>query len=138
MIPAGLLDRPLATADASVVDLLEGQIARAAADRPDPLLSSVRGQVYSALRKGPPELAEIARKLHTTPRTLQRALASRSIRFAKLVDEVRYEMARRYLANQDYKLDAIASMLGFSQANTFIRAFKRWSGVTPAEYRRTL
>lgn len=73
-------------------------------------------------------------KLH--PRTLQRRLAARGGRYADIAARVRYRLAMQALDSTEADLDALAQHLGFSDRRSFTRAFTRWSGMTPAAYRR--
>jgi len=71
-------------------------------------------------------------------RSLQRRLAEESVRFEALTDDVRREMAARYLADRKVAIAEIAYLLGYSEPSAFHRAFKRWTGSTPAEARQRL
>jgi AraC-like DNA-binding protein len=71
-----------------------------------------------------------------SPRTLKRKLAAQGVSFSALLTEARHEAAMRLLRRSTLSLDAIAERLGYSTAPNFIRAFRRWSGQTPTEYRR--
>jgi AraC-like DNA-binding protein len=62
------------------------------------------------------------------PRTFGRFLAAEGAAFQKLVDEVRFEIARDLLANSEMALGQVAAVLNFSQPSAFTRAFHRWSG----------
>jgi len=68
-------------------------------------------------------------------RSLQRRLASEGLTFSQLVDEVRLEMAVPQLRASDIRLTDIALSLGYSDPAHFTRAFSRWAGVSPSEYR---
>ena len=69
-------------------------------------------------------------------RTLQRRLASEGTSFRALVDQERVGAARAFLALPDLGADEIADRLGYSEASAFVRAFRRWTGTTPGEYRQ--
>ena len=92
--------------------------------------------IRSALHGGVPGVAEVARRLQTSERTLQRRLAEQGTSFQRLVDEVRADMARRYLRHTAVELVEVSYLLGFTHPNSFFRAFKRWTGRTPESYRR--
>jgi AraC-like DNA-binding protein len=68
-------------------------------------------------------------------RSLQRRLASEGLTFSQLIDEVRFEMAVPQLRDPDIRLTDIALSLGYSDPAHFTRAFGRWGGVSPSEYR---
>ncbi len=69
-------------------------------------------------------------------RTLQRRLAEQGITYKRLVDETREALARRYLENPQRSLTEITFLLGFSEQSAFTRAFRRWHGESPSDYRR--
>jgi helix-turn-helix protein len=67
---------------------------------------------------------------------LQRRLGQDGLSFQDLVAEVRRDLCARYLGDAQLSLAEVAFLTGFSEASTFYRAFKQWTGQTPAEYRR--
>jgi AraC-like DNA-binding protein len=71
-----------------------------------------------------------------TPQTLRRRLREEGQGFQSLKDHLRRDAAIEYLARPDMTLLDIADQLGFSEASTFHRAFKKWTGVAPGEYRQ--
>jgi AraC-like DNA-binding protein len=71
-----------------------------------------------------------------SPRTLQRRLAEEGGVFNDLLDTIRFRAAKSYLAQGDIAGSEVAYLLGFAEQSSFNRAFKRWSGLTPSEYRR--
>lgn len=78
----------------------------------------------------------LARGLHMSPRTLQRRLEASGTTFHRLADTVRCEAATRHLDASEAPLGAIAARLGYGSVRAFLRAFRRWSGMTPAQWRR--
>lgn len=84
-----------------------------------------------------PSLEALGRQLAVTPQTLRRRLADEGQGFRAIKDDLRRDAAIEYLARQDFTLLEIAQRLGFSEASTFHRAFKHWTGVAPGEYRQT-
>lgn len=85
-----------------------------------------------------PDAAAVAKKLNLSVSTLRRQLSVEGTSFQLLKDECRYTAAMRYLGSSDLSLNEIAGLLGFDEASAFFRAFRRWSGTTPAAYRREL
>jgi len=96
----------------------------------------VLDQVGDALSEGVPTLAEIARRLGMSTRTLQRRLSTDGLAYQDLVANARRALSEQLLRQTDYALAEIAFLTGFSDQSTFTRAFKRWHGKTPASYRR--
>jgi AraC-like DNA-binding protein len=79
--------------------------------------------------------ASIARRLGVSPRSLRRRLGDEGHSLSALADEVRRELSLSELLNPDMPIKHIADRVGFSEVSAFHRAFKRWTGVTPARYR---
>jgi len=102
----------------------------------DDVVGRVREAIERELRGGDPKLESIARQLAMSPRTLQRRLKDHGVIFNDLLDAMRYHAAKSYLAQRDVAGTEVAYLLGFAEQSSFNRAFKRWSGVTPTEYRR--
>ncbi len=91
----------------------------------------VRGLLAAELREGNPVLERIAATLGVSARTLRRRLKEEGTTLTGLLDELRHELALRYLEERALTLEAIAFELGFADARAFRRAFKRWTGRAP-------
>jgi AraC-like DNA-binding protein len=87
------------------------------------------------MRDGDPTLTQVARKIALSPRTLQRRLKDYGTDFKRLVDDTRRRFSLNYLKNPEHTFTEIAYLLGYSEASAFNRAFKRWTGATPSDYR---
>lgn len=99
----------------------------------------VAGQVYRALRALPGPgagMQAVASTLKMTDRTLRRHLACEGTSFSMIADQVRYSMAARHLQCPQVSVEQVAAMTGFSDPANFRRAFLRWTGMTPARFRR--
>jgi AraC-like DNA-binding protein len=134
----GLLDTPLVKSDAGLCAVLE-QYVQELLDRVPPLTAlseRVRHVVAAGLSTGV-DADEVARTMHMSRRTLHRQLAGEGTSFTRLVDDLRRELATRYLSEPRMAIAEIAFLLGFSEASAFHRAFKRWFATTPADYRRS-
>lgn len=103
---------------------------------PDDIAGRVREAIDSELRGGNPQLKSIAGRLAMSPRTLQRRLRDQGVPFNNVLDAMRFRAAKSYLAKGDVAAAEVAYLLGFAEQSSFNRAFKRWSGQTPTEYRR--
>lgn len=103
----------------------------------DPIEDLVRRAVSRALSEGVPKMADVARRLAISERTLHRRLAERGLKFKDQVDATRRELAETMLQKSDYTLADVAFLTGFSEQSAFQRAFKRWTGRTPAAYRKS-
>ena len=97
------------------------------------LAQKVRAALRAELREGTPTVERTARSLRTSARSLSRHLRDEGTSHGALLDEVRAELAARYLREQGLSAVDVATLLGFSDASTFNRAFRRWFDCTPAE-----
>jgi len=85
---------------------------------------------------GSPSADHIAARLHMSRRTLARRLEQEGTTFKALLDELRRDLAMRWLVTEDLGVAELGHRLGFCEPAAFHRAFKRWSGKTPGQYRR--
>lgn len=134
-----LLDRPQRHAEPRLLAMLERQLDGLMTGIPDgdDFLDRVRACVMEALPDGEPEVAAIAEKLHVSPRSLQRRLRSEGTSFAEILSELRRGLALRYLEDRRIAIGEVGFLLGFAEVSAFYRAFKRWTGITPANYQRS-
>ncbi|MBL8545471.1 MAG: AraC family transcriptional regulator [Hyphomonadaceae bacterium] len=100
---------------------------------------TVRGKVESLiipiLHTGEVTVETIAAKLNTSRQTLYRQLKDESATFEQVLDELRHRMALDYIAARRVSVNETAYLVGFSDPASFSRAFKRWTGKSPREYR---
>lgn len=129
-------DTPLPMFDARLVRLLEDQ-CRIQLERRQ--VAGVSGQVRSQLL-GPlgllASLEDVARQLALSPRSLRRRLEEEGISFRDLVEAERKQVALQLLEGTEMKIDEIALQLGYGDTASFTRAFRRWFGRAPGEYRK--
>jgi AraC-like DNA-binding protein len=97
----------------------------------------VRAAIQRKLAGRKPKMQEIARELHTSSRTLQRRLQDAGSSFQQVLEEARHQLARHYLKNSVLELNEAAYLLGYEDANSFVRAFRMWEGIPPAHWRET-
>lgn len=83
-----------------------------------------------------PDLEAVARHLQLPTWTLRRKLAEEGTRFRNLLNDTRRDLAETYIRDTELAFGEIAYLLGFASAEAFQRAFKRWTGLTPGEFRR--
>jgi len=98
---------------------------------------AVVDKIVELLPDGPPGEQQVARSLHLSSRTLQRKLKEEGSTFSGLLQGTRMELARKYLGGPARSVVETAYLLGYSEPSTFSRAFKRWTGLSPAEYRES-
>ncbi len=102
----------------------------------DPFLTEVKGLIVRHLPSGNLTDEAVAQRLFMSSRSLQRRLKERGTTFNRLASQIRYDLARKYLARKDASMAEISFMLGFSDLTSFSRAFKGWAGVPPRKYRK--
>ena len=131
---------PLLTADASLREVVESHARSLLEKFPDQqqLDARLRTAICETLRQGKLSLERVALRLGVPARTLQRRLKSEGTTFAERVDEVRRELAERYLRDRRLGVQEVAFLLGFSDVSAFHRAFVRWTGTTPSRYRESV
>jgi AraC-like DNA-binding protein len=133
-------DMPRTGADPDLFSVLDAHARMLLRERPAALdlVGRVREAIEGELRGGDPKLESVAKQLAMSPRTLQRRLREHGVLFNDVLDEMRFRAAKSYLAPGDIAGSEVAYLLGFAEPSSFNRAFKRWSGTTPTEYRRQL
>ena len=138
VFPASFLELPLPTADQKLHALLRKHAELLLAELPkaESLTERVRALIAKELSGGNPTVERVATALHVSTRTLGRKLEHEGTTFKDLLDDLRRRMALRYVGGRDLGLSEIAFLLGFSQTAAFHRAFRRWTGQTPLDYRR--
>jgi AraC-like DNA-binding protein len=102
------------------------------------LAAEVRQIIKDRIGNEPISLSRVARRLGTSARTLQRRLSEDAVSFADVVDSARKLRACTLLQGWTHSIAAITFLVGFSEQSAFTRAFRRWTGTTPARYRRGL
>jgi AraC-like DNA-binding protein len=135
---ASLLEAPLSGADPKLHAVMRrhAELSIARLPKAENLTERVRALIANKLAGGHPNVLAIARELRMSPRTLGRRLRGEGTTFNQLFEDLRRQLGLRYVGCQDLALSEIAFALGFSQPPAFHRAFKRWTGQTPLEYRR--
>ena len=127
MFPAKMVpSRPSASASATV----------GALPKPQSFEDRVRHAVAATLADEAPSLRRIARALGVSARTLTRRLAEEGTKFSAVVDAIRAEMASSLLHQRNLGVSEVSYLLGFSEPSAFTRAFQRWTGTSPTEFRR--
>ncbi len=99
------------------------------------LVQKVRELIVDHLAKGTAQFDRIAAELNMSAKTLERRLADHETAFSTLLDDIRQDLAKSYLSDTDFRLEQIAYLVGYSEPAALVRAFRRWTGLTPLKYR---
>jgi AraC-like DNA-binding protein len=105
------------------------------ARRRSSFLERVHVAVAHALVHGRPSIDAIASAMHASPRTLQRRLRQEGTTYAQLLDSVRRERTERLVTTGRLSITEIAFLAGFTDLGGFRRAYRRWTGLSPARAR---
>jgi AraC-like DNA-binding protein len=139
VIPTAMLEWPLPKGDPALGSFFERHaqemLGRLSVDTD--ATSRVRRAVREAIQSGELTEKQIGRRLGWSERTLRRKLADEGTSFRRVLDEVRRELAQSWLSRSEMAIGEVAFLLGFSESSNFHRAFKRWTGRTPDEFRRS-
>jgi AraC-like DNA-binding protein len=138
IFPAHVASLPIVGSDNYLNDLLLRYAEEALVDRP-----RSRASLRSAVERVLPQLlphakanaSNVAQKLAISTRTLSRKLRDENVAFAEILEETRAALAKRYLAERDLPVSEIAWLLGYGEVSSFTHAFKRWTGMTPRQFR---
>ena len=135
---AGLLERPMATADAMIESLMRhyGDLRLAALPDQSSEIEQLRREIARALVKGESGVERLAEATGASARTLQRRLKDAGVTYNDLLNNVRKTLALNLLENETLALSEIAFSLGYSEVSAFNHAFRRWVGQSPGDYRR--
>lgn len=133
------LDAPVRSGDPALFEFLETHALGALASRPktNDLVDRLRHLMRAALKQGEPNIERLSVGLKMSARTLQRRLTELDTTFLEVLDGVRFDLARSFLREARLDNSHVAYLLGYSELRAFDRAFKRWSGLTPSDYRTT-
>jgi AraC-like DNA-binding protein len=133
--PTHALEQPVPTANRLLYRLLGGYLEKVRDTQHIGTAEKVASYIRGALPVGNCSIERCSAKLGISVRTLQARLAVDGVRFSELVEQQREAMARNLLSASQISLDEIAERLGYGEQTSFGRAFKRWTGTTPQQYR---
>ena len=131
------LNRALPDGNEEVRHLLQERVDALELQHPDSFAEQVGGVLRAALATGDASSDRIASLFSMHPRTLNRRLNACGVGFQELLDRTRFDIAQQMLHGSALDVEAIATALDYGGARSFIRAFRRWSGTTPAQWRRS-
>lgn len=128
---------PFLTENAAMWDFFEAELKKRLSDLDTETTISqrVKSALLEMLPSGHSSIEEAARRLALSKRTLQRHLSQESSSYQEILNTTRKELAQHYLFRSAISQGEIGYLLGFQDGNSFLRAFKGWTGTTPGEYR---
>jgi AraC-like DNA-binding protein len=134
------LDWQVRSANVNLLSVFENHAATMLADqnRTQTYSQKVGQKIAQHLQGEVPTIDAIARSLMVSIRQLQRELQAENTSYQQILDETRKELALQHLNNPEISIHDVAFLLGFSEPSAFHRAFKRWTGQTPKNYRSDL
>jgi AraC-like DNA-binding protein len=131
-------DRPLPTSNKQLAGLHDQVLIQQLAQlHREDISTRCKSVILDNLTSGAISVEKVAQELHMSPRTLMRRLESQGTKLKSLVDEMRSELASRYLADPKNSITEVAFLLGFSHPSSLSRASHRWFGMSPIEFRST-
>lgn len=133
---SSIMDRKLSGANPDMAQHNDEIVVQylAQIDRRD-IVNRVRRHIIADLPSGTLTKQGVADKMHMSPRNLQLKLAANDTTFQDTLDGTRQNLAAGYIEQSQLAITEIAYLLGFSDASNFTRAFRRWHGVSPRQYR---
>ena len=137
VFPAKLLDLPVMQTEDSLREFLREAPGNLIVipDNDNSMTAQVRIVIGKDFSEEFPDFETVAKALNTTPQTLRRRLKQENSSYQDIKDTMRRDAAIYYLSRSQYSINEIAELMGFSEPSTFHRAFKKWTGLTPGNYR---
>jgi AraC-like DNA-binding protein len=129
---------PVRMANPSLLEHFE-QYARdfiAQMERNDATTQTVTKIILARLDDESLSIEKVAREMAVSVRTLQKRLEAEGVLFSDLLRDIRQRLAKKYL-RENYSVEQITYLLGFSELSVFRKSFKKWLGITPKEYRES-
>ncbi len=128
---------PFLTENSAMWDFFEAELKKRLSDldTESSIAQRVKSALLELLPSGQSLIEEAASRLAMSKRTLQRHLSQESSSYQEILNTTRKELAQHYLSRSYISQGEIGYLLGFQDGNSFLRAFKGWTGTTPGEYR---
>lgn len=137
---ADYLDLPLAQNELSLSRFLKNSLTELmkSDQRQMGLAAQIRVLLSKEYGYNFPDFSDVCDSLNMTPQTLRRRLKDTGTSYQRIKDAIREEASMHYLSKPELSIDEIALLMGFSEASSFHRAFKKWTGKTPSAFRQGL
>jgi AraC-like DNA-binding protein len=140
IFPVSIRNSRIVSADPYLNDLLISYCEEALSHRKrrrGSFQSAVENAIAPLLPHGKATAADVARQLGLSQRTFARRLSSEGLTFSELLENLRSDLARRYLVEGEMGVSEVAWLLGYREVGSFSHAFRRWTGKTPREVLRS-
>lgn len=132
------MDLPLKAQDATLAGYL-GDLAsekmRSLLTHDADVIATVRRLLWQLLPAGHPDLRRIASRMSMSERSLQRRLSEEGTSFSRILDDLRRDLSAEILSDRNLSVAQVAFLLGYSEPSAFQRAFRRWLGMSPRQFR---
>ena len=137
---AEILERRMPNSDLRLMSIMRTCLESLHTNRPftQNLTDRIRSIIRIKLADGYPSLELVAEKMYMSTSAIQRNLAWEGLSYTDLVEETRRNLAEMYFKQRNLSLSEIAYLLGYSELSAFSRAFRRWTGCSPREFRAKL
>ena len=138
LFPASYLQAPLVHTEESLKEFLRNapyHLLASAEEDDNSILSQMRRIIGNDFSRGFLSVVEMASELNMSVRTLRRRLKDLGTTYQQFKDNLRRDAAMGYLNRPELKINAVSALLGFDEPSAFHRSFKKWTGMTPGEYR---
>jgi AraC-like DNA-binding protein len=137
ILPLDVVNKQLTSSNPQLAQINDQVMINYLADLDkDDIIQQVKVAIIDQLPSGNVTDETISEAVYTSKRSLQRKLHEQGTTFKTILTEVRKELALKYIYDRKLTLTEISFMLGFSEMSSFSRAFKRWTGESPKEFRR--
>jgi AraC-like DNA-binding protein len=134
--PAHLLDQSVDNSSRLLFNLIGGYLGQVKSVARSTIAQRVQDYIRGSLSAGTCSIERCARQLGISVRTLQLQLGEAGLRFSDLLEQQRIDTAKACLTQKHMTLDEVAALLGYTEQSSFGRAFKRWTGVSPRQFRQ--
>lgn len=103
--------------------------------QPGSITETIKQLIGQDVKDGMPSFGDIAERLHLSESSLRRKLLKEQTSFQSIKDQIRCDLALKYLSHSDVKINDVAEQLGFTEPSSFVRSFRNWTGMTPKSFR---
>lgn len=136
--PTELLERRTPSANQTLYRLLSHYMARLKAANSSGVLDKVNDYVATSMSTGEVSIEGCAKSMGVCTRTLQARLKENGVNFSAVLEQHRLERAKSILKKDELSIAEVADLLGYAERTSFGRAFKRWTGVSPQQFRAAI